>query len=111
MDTKKFKMGWMIVAFDLPVKTKKQRKLATEFRNYLIKDGFLMIQYSVYARPCVSFARQQTHVQRLKSNLPEEGCVRSFMVTRWQWEHGFILYGAPAKKHRPEQMPSQYMLW
>ena len=36
VDTEKYKMGWLIVAFDLPVGTKKQRKAATDFRNYLI---------------------------------------------------------------------------
>ena len=35
VDTEKFKMGWLVVAFDLPVGTKKQRKAATDFRNYL----------------------------------------------------------------------------
>jgi len=28
VDTEKFKMGWLVVAFDLPVGTKKQRKAA-----------------------------------------------------------------------------------
>ena len=40
----------IIVFFDLPVKTKKERRNATQFRNFLIKDGFYMMQYSVYAR-------------------------------------------------------------
>ena len=35
MDTKKFKMGWLVVAFDLPVKSKEQRRKATDFRNFL----------------------------------------------------------------------------
>ena len=33
MDTEKYKMGWLMVAFDLPVKSKKQRKAATDFRQ------------------------------------------------------------------------------
>ena len=73
MDTEKFKMGWLIVAFDLPVGTKKQRKTATDFRNFLLDDGYQMIQFSVYARACVSFARQETHIERLKKTLPSEG--------------------------------------
>jgi len=36
MDTEKFKMGWVIVAFDLPAGTKEQRKTATDFRNILL---------------------------------------------------------------------------
>ena len=34
----------LIVMFDLPVKTKKQSKEATAFRNFLLKDGFYMVQ-------------------------------------------------------------------
>ena len=45
MDTEKFKMGWLVVAFDLPVVEKEQRKAATDFRNYLIDDGYTMMQF------------------------------------------------------------------
>ena len=42
----------MIVFFDLPVGTARERKAATKFRNFLIKDGYHMVQYSVYSRIC-----------------------------------------------------------
>ncbi|MGC6426759.1 MAG: CRISPR-associated endonuclease Cas2 [Akkermansiaceae bacterium] len=51
MDTTTFKMGWLMVAFDLPTKTKDERKRYTHFRKCLLDDGFLMMQYSVYIRP------------------------------------------------------------
>lgn len=41
---------WLFVFFDLPVKTKPERRTATRFRNFLLKDGYMMIQFSVYAR-------------------------------------------------------------
>ena len=47
-------MGWLMAMFDLPVMTDKERKMASRFRNDLIDHGFLMIQFSVYARPCVN---------------------------------------------------------
>ena len=50
-------MGWMIVAFDLPVVEKEQRKAATRFRKFLLDDGYQMLQFSVYARSLVSHAR------------------------------------------------------
>lgn len=50
MDTERFKVGWILVAFDLPVLSKKQRKAATGFRQWLLDDGFHMLQFSVYAR-------------------------------------------------------------
>lgn len=111
MDVEKFKMGWLVVAFDLPVGTKGQRKAATAFRDFLLDDGFQMIQFSVYARPCVSFARQDTHLERVKKTIPPEGKVRAFFVTRSQWEKAFIIYGSPAKEAPPEEMPEQIQLW
>lgn len=111
MDTEKFKMGWLVVAFDLPVLSKAQRKAATGFRQFLLDDGFQMMQFSVYIRPCVSFARQDTHLERVKKCIPPEGKVRAFFVTRSQWERAFVLYGKPAKAVSPEDFPEQIQLW
>jgi len=104
-------MGWLIVAFDLPVGTPEQRKRATGFRNYLVDDGFQMMQFSVYARACVSFARQETHLERLKKHLPPEGSVRAIFVTRAQWERSFVIQGAPASQKEAEALPEQIQLW
>ena len=111
MDTEKYKMGWLIVAFDLPVGTKKQRKAATDFRNYLLDDGYQMMQFSVYARACVTFARQETHIDRLKKHLPPEGSVRAVFVTRAQWERSYVIQGSPATEADAEEMPEQIQLW
>lgn len=111
MDTEKFKMGWLIVAFDLPVGTKAQRKKATDFRKYLLDDGYQMVQFSVYVRPCVSFARQETHLERLKKNLPSEGSVRAVFLTRSQWERSHVIQGSPASEMEAEDLPEQIQLW
>lgn len=111
MDLEKFKMGWLVVAFDLPVLSPLQRKTATGFRKFLLDDGFQMMQFSVYIRPCVSFARQETHLERIKKGIPPEGKVRAFFVTRAQWERAYVLYGSPAKEVPPEDLPEQIQLW
>ncbi|MDR2152365.1 MAG: CRISPR-associated endonuclease Cas2, partial [Helicobacteraceae bacterium] len=38
----------LLVLFDLPVKAKSDQRRATQFRNHLLKDGFSMLQFSVY---------------------------------------------------------------
>lgn len=111
MDPNHYKMGWLMVAFDLPVKSKEERKRYTDFRKFLIDDGFQMIQYSVYARPCVTFARQETHVRRVKQATPPEGSIRMFMITKAQWEKAWVVNGGPANESPPEQMPEQIELW
>jgi CRISPR-associated protein Cas2 len=104
-------MGWLLVAFDLPVLTKEQRKRACGFRQFLLDDGFLMIQLSVYARSCVSFARQETHMARVRAAIPPEGTVRAFFITRAQWERSFVCYGPPQREVTPEPMPEQLQFW
>lgn len=104
-------MGWLLVTFDLPVGTKAQRKVAHDFREWLKDDGYQMIQWSVYARSCVTFSRQETHIARVRGHLPEEGNVRVIFVTRAQWERSYVLHGAPAKVGHGEGMPEQIQLW
>ena len=109
MDFEKFKMGWLLVTFDLPVIEPEQRKRANNFRKFLIDDGYLKIQLSVYARSCVSFARQETHINRLKKNTPPEGTVRAIFITRFQWDKSFVIHGL--EKSKPEGLPEQIQLW
>ena len=104
-------MGWLVVTFDLPVMSKKQRKAATGFRNFLLDDGYQMIQFGVYARSCVTFARQEIHLDRVKKNLPPEGSVRAIFVTRSQWEKSYVIQGSPATESEAEDMPEQIQLW
>ena len=100
-----------MLAFSRRVLTPKPRKDATGFRKFLLDDGFQMIQFSLYVRPCVSFARQQTHLERVKQGIPPEGKVRAFYVTRAQWERAYVIYGSPAKEVPPEDIPEQIQLW
>ena len=48
----KYRMAWVLVFFDLPVGTPEERRDAANFRKDLLKDGYMMVQFSVYARPC-----------------------------------------------------------
>lgn len=49
-----YKTMRMLCLFDLPVELPEERKAYREFRKNLIKEGFIMIQYSVYVRTCPS---------------------------------------------------------
>lgn len=111
MDTKKFKMGWLMVAFDLPTTSKPDRKNASKFRKYLLDDGYQMMQFSIYVRPCVTAARQKTHLKRVKAHMPPEGSVRAIYITRAQWERSYIIHGSPAEQVPPEDLPEQTLLW
>ena len=58
------RMGWLMAMFDLPVILDEERKEAARFRKALLDDGFIMIQYSVYSRPCVSLERMAKYALR-----------------------------------------------
>lgn len=104
-------MGWLIVAFDLPVTEKEARKAYTNFRKFLLNDGFQMIQFSVYARPMVTHARMQTHIRRVEQEIPPEGSIRAWYVTQAQWQRSLVIHGKPAQKVDPEGIPEQIQLW
>ena len=83
----------MLVFFDLPVKTKKERGIATRFRNFLLKDGYYMLQFSVYARVCNGSDAVEKHRARLRANVPENGSVRLLIITEQQYMRTEILIG------------------
>lgn len=77
----RYRVMRVIVFFDLPMKTATERKIYTEFRKNLIREGFLMIQESVYVR--VATTRESAHFleNRVASFTPAEGLVQSLIIT------------------------------
>lgn len=97
----------ILVLFDLPVKTKSERKAATKFRKFLLNDGYYMVQYSVYARICNGPDAVEKHRLRAKANLPANGSIRMLVVTEKQYESIDILLGNYSVKFEDEPIPEQ----
>jgi CRISPR-associated protein Cas2 len=97
---------WLFVFFDLPVGTKPERRAATRFRNFLKDDGYMMLQWSVYARACRGEVAVEKHQQRVVANLPRKGSVRSLQVTEKQYARMRLLLGEATKTETiaPRQM-------
>lgn len=91
---------WLLVFFDLPVKTKEQRRRATRFRNTLKKDGFMMLQFSVYARICRGQDAVDKHIKRIRTGLPQEGSIRTLQVTDKQYGRMELMLGLAKKTER-----------
>lgn len=94
---------WLFVFFDLPVVTQKERKVATLFRKNLMKDGFVMLQYSVYIRHCASYESQVVHIKRVKAIVPETGMVSILSVTDKQYGDIVNFWGGKKKKKVPTE--------
>ena len=104
-----YRAMWLLVMFDLPVKTKPQRKHAAGFRKALLKSGFDMIQFSVYSRPCPSEENAKAHLFRVMAQLPSKGQVRLLQFTDKQYGRMQCFQGEiPIQT---EKMPSQLELY
>lgn len=88
----------IIVFFDLPTLTKSDRKNASRFRNFLVKDGYIMLQLSVYSRICKGQDDVDKHAKRLNSLIPKEGSVRLLTVTEKQYASMEVLVGTLKKE-------------
>ena len=104
-----YRAVWIFAMFDLPTDTKKARKDYTEFRKHLLKDGFTMLQYSVYVRHCASEENADVHYGRIKSFLPDDGEVRLITITDKQFGRMETHWGKTRKP--PPAMPRQLELF
>ena len=88
-----FRVMWLLVFFDLPTETKKERKTAAIFRKNLIRDGFTMFQFSIYIRHCASKENLAVHIKRVKSFLPDYGKVGLLGITDKQFSDIVLFHG------------------
>jgi CRISPR-associated protein Cas2 len=105
--TSKYRMAWVLVFFDLPVGTPDERRAAANFRKDLVKDGYIMLQFSVYARPCGSADRVDTQVRRLRPKIPAKGEVRGLVISDAQW--GRMMIVRSQQRAEAEKQPEQLM--
>lgn len=75
----------IVVFFDLPVITASQRKTYRTFRKYLVKNGFLMMQESVYCKLAQNSSVGETIIENIRKNRPSEGFVQVLKVTEKQY--------------------------
>ena len=97
---------WILVFFDLPTDTKKEKKAYADFRKNLQKDGFTMFQFSIYIRHCASVENTDVHIKRVKSFLPPNGQVGILCITDKQFGNIELFFG---KKEQPINTPGQQL--
>ena len=84
----------MLCMFDLPVELSEERKAYREFRKNLIKEGFIMMQYSVYVRTCPSREYGIRLENRIRKFAPIQGNVRLITITEKQYNDMKIIVGS-----------------
>lgn len=100
---------WMFAMFDLPVDTKEHRKEYAQFRKLLLKLGFTMLQFSVYAKhlPSEDAAMHLGNIVGLA--VPPRGQVRLLTVTDRQFGKMDVYSGK--KRTQTEEAPEQFGLF
>ena len=104
-----YRIMWILVFFDLPTETKKDKKEYMLFRKRLQRDGFTMFQFSIYVRHCASMENAEVHIKRIKSFLPEYGKVGIMCITDKQF--GEIEIYHKAKEVKGPSEPQQLELF
>lgn len=90
----------LLVFFDLPVVKKEDRKEYQNFRRFLLNDGYIMLQFSVYSRICNGIDGANKHINRLQKNIPPKGSVRYLQITEKQYTEMKFLVGSPKKQEK-----------
>lgn len=106
MRLNEYRTLWIMVFFDLPTETKKDRKLAGKFRKDMLQDGFSMFQFSIYLRHCSSRENADVHLKRIKQLLPPKGHVGMITITDKQFGMMQLFYGKDEKDlpNTPQQL-------
>lgn len=100
---------WLVTMFDLPVDTPAARRRYTRFRKTLLDAGFMMIQYSVYARYCESEDAAEVKRCVVRGNLPVQGAVRMLSFTDRQF--GKMEQYLGKTRAGPHEPPGQLLLF
>ena len=84
----------IIIFFDLPVLTAENRRNYSRFRKFLIKNGFMMMQESVYCRLSLNQNMANSIISNVRANKPPEGLVQILSVTEKQFSKMEFLTGS-----------------
>lgn len=104
----KYKVMRMICMFDLPVETEEEKRAYRCFRRDLIREGFAMMQYSVYIRICPSRDYCKRLEKRVQKIAPKKGNIRLLTVTEKQYEDMRLIIGS--KKEMRKNVGTERML-
>ena len=83
----------VLVMFDLPTESSIQRRNYRKFRKSLIKNGFIMMQESVYVKLAMNQGSADLIVKSIRKLCPEEGIVQVLQIIEKQFSKMEFLVG------------------
>ena len=83
----------LLLMFDMPTQTPTDRRDYRNFRKFLISEGFIMHQFSVYTKILLNDTATNAMVKRLEKQTPKKGHVTLLKVTEKQFARMIYLHG------------------
>ena len=83
----------LVVFFDLPVETSQQMREYRNFRSFLLKSGFVMMQESVYSKIVLNGTAAGVVQDNIRKHRPSAGLIQMLLVTERQFERMEIVVG------------------
>ena len=83
----------IIVMFDLQVGTASERREYQVFRKFLVKNGFLMMQESIYSKIAQNTTMADAVIENVKKNKPQSGLVQLLKITEKQYSKMIYIVG------------------
>lgn len=74
-----------MVFFDLPNIYAKDKRNYLRFRKYLLNEGFIMMQESVYSKIVMNSQQSQLLLDRLRKKAPKKGLIQVLIITEKQY--------------------------
>ncbi|MGN1393722.1 MAG: CRISPR-associated endonuclease Cas2 [Succinivibrionaceae bacterium] len=84
----------LILMFDLPMETAKEKRIYRQFHKQLLKEGFYMFQFSIYVKLAINRTVSQQIRARIKKIKPEEGKVSILEITERQFSEIEFISGS-----------------
>ena len=87
-----------IVFFDLPNIYLKDKKNYLKFRKYLLSEGFIMMQESVYSKIVMNLQQSTLLLDRLRKHAPKKGLIQVLTITERQYSQIEYIIGENQSK-------------
>ena len=88
----------LLLFFDLPMVTNKEKRIYTHFRKYLIQNGYIMMQFSVYCKIFNNRDAAVNHMSILRRSVPDQGQIRLMLITEQQYTKMDIIVGGKSRQ-------------
>ena len=98
---------WLLVGFDLPTRTKTDKRLAANFRKDLLRLGFTRLQFSLYSYYAHSKEKAESLAVLIQGLVPANGHVTIFFLTDRQFA---MIVSSLVRNFDPEKSPKSIML-